>query len=98
MEKQPKHSKKVTKRIKRVAKQASKQNKSNQDRINQDLERARKEVADANRYLPHNNQYHVQRRDLEDDEKLSLRDLEAEELFERDYDLFDERDTYDDLD
>ena len=89
------------KQIKRVAKQAkkqNKQNKSNQNRINQDLERARKEVADADRYLPQNQQYHIVGRGLEDDEELSLRDLEAEDIFEREYDLFDERDTFDDLD
>ena len=39
------------------------------------------------------------RRDLEDDEELLRRDLDAEEVFERQYDDFlDERDFFDDLD
>jgi hypothetical protein len=39
------------------------------------------------------------RRELGDDEELSLRDLDAEELFEREYDDFlAERDSFDDLD
>jgi hypothetical protein len=39
-----------------------------------------------------------QSRSLEDDEDLFVRDLDAEELFGREYDLLDERDTIDDLD
>jgi len=104
--KQLKPSKKrVVKELKRAAKQANKnnndnRNKSNQKRINEDLQRAMKEVADADRYLPANHQYHVQARGLEDDEELSQRDLaDAEEMFGREYDdLFFERDTFDDLD
>ena len=103
--------KKMVKQLKRAGKHAGKQlnqnnngnngnqNSGSQNRINQDLERARKEVADADRYLPANHQYHVQRRGFEDDEELSRRDLDAEEVFEREYyDVLDERDTFDDLD
>jgi hypothetical protein len=69
MEKQLKHA------AKHAAKQANKnnndnQNNSYQNRINQDLYRARKEVADADRYLPRNKQYRVQARGLEDDDDL----------------------------
>ena len=74
-------------------------NSGSQNRINQDLEHARKEVADADRYQPANHQYHVQSRSLEDDEELLQRDLDDEEVFEREYyGLLDERDTFDDLD
>jgi len=38
------------------------------------------------------------RRDLEDDAELSRRDLDAEELFRREYDVLSERDFFDDLD
>lgn len=91
----------IVKQLKRTAKQANKnndnQNKAIQDRINQDLQRARKEVADADRYLPRKHQYRVQGRSLEDDEELLERDLDVEEVFGREYyDLFDERDTFDD--
>jgi len=40
----------------------------------------------------------VNPRGLEDDEDIFGRDLDTEELFGREYDLFDERDTFDDLD
>ena len=91
----------IVKQLKRTAKQANKnndnQNKAIQDRINQDLQRARKEVADADRYLPRKHQYRVQGRSLEDDEELLERDLDVEEVFGQEYyDLFDERDTFDD--
>jgi hypothetical protein len=103
VEKNLRPSKKTTKQLKRVAKEANKanndyQNNRNQNRANQDLQRARKEVADADRYLPPSHQYHIQGRGLEDDEELSRRDLDVEEVFGREYDLFDERDTFDDLD
>ena len=39
-----------------------------------------------------------QNRGLEDNEDLFVRDLDDEELFGREYDLLDERDTFDDLD
>jgi hypothetical protein len=60
--------------LNRAAKKVNKnnndnQNKGNQNRANQDLQRAMQEVADANRYLPANRQYHVQsRRDLDADD------------------------------
>jgi len=61
-----------------------------QNNVNQDLERARQEVADADRNLPPNLQFHVQSRGLEDDEELSLRDLDTvEEVFGREYDDLD---------
>ena len=42
---------------------------------------------------------HLKHRGLEDEEDLLVRDLDAEELFVREYDLFDERDySVDDLD
>jgi len=90
------------KELKRGAKQANKnnndnQNQANQNRINQDLQRARKEVADADHYLSAKHQYHVQARGLENEE-LSRRDLDAEVVFGREYDFLDERDTFDDLD
>lgn len=92
----------MVKQMKRAVKQANKnndnRNNGNQNRINQDLKRARMEVADADRYLPKNLQYHVQARGLEDDEEFSGRDLDAEEVFGRENDLLDERDTFDDLD
>ena len=93
----------MVKQMKRAAKQANKNNNDNQNngiqnRINRDLERARKEVADANRYLPHKHQYRVQARGLEDEGELSRRDLDAGEVFGREYDLLGERDTFDDLD
>jgi len=40
----------------------------------------------------------VQSRGLEDNEDFFVRDLDAEELFGREYDLLDERDAFDDLD
>jgi len=40
----------------------------------------------------------VNSRGLEDDEDIFVRDLDTEELFGREYDLLDERDTFDDLD
>jgi len=40
----------------------------------------------------------VKSRDLGDDEGVFERDLDADEFFGREYDLFDERDTFDDLD
>ena len=99
--------KKIVKQLKHAGKHAIKEaNKNNngnrnsgsQNRINQDLERARKEVADADRYLPANHQYHVSR-SLEDDEELLQRDLDVEEVFGREYyDLLEERDTFGDLD
>ena len=52
----------------------------------------------AGRYQSINHQYVFRSRGLEDDEELLRRDLDAEEFFGRDYDLFDERDTFDDLD
>jgi hypothetical protein len=98
-------SKRIVKQLKRIAKQANKnrdndkQNKANQNRVNQDLQRARKEVADADRYLPANRQYRIKSRGLEDDEELSRRGLDTEDVFGREYDdLLDERDTFDDLD
>lgn len=94
--KQLKPSKKrVVKGLKHAAKQANKnnnndnQNKSNQKRISQDLQRAMKDVADADRYLPANHQYRVQGRGLEDDEEVFGREY---------YDLLDARDIFDDLD
>ena len=101
--------KRMVRQLRRVGKHAVKEaktslnnnrnhNSGSQNRINQDLERARKEVADADRYLPANHQYHIQSRSLEDDELLQ-RDLDAEEVFGREYyDHLDERDTFDDLD
>jgi len=99
--------KRVMKELRRAAKQANKntgnndnQNNDSQNRINRDLERARQEVADADRRLPPSLQFHVQSRGLEDDEELLRRDLEAEEVFGREYDHLpvDERDIFDDLD
>ena len=103
--------KRVEKQLKHAAKEANKnnnnnqnnqnnQNKRNQNRISQDLQRAMKEVSDADHYLPHNRQYHIQGRDLEDDEELLRRDLDGEdsEIFGREYDILVERDTFDDLD
>jgi len=47
----------------------------------------------------HSARHRHHRRDLEGDEELSLRDLDAEELFGREYDDFlAERDFFDDLD
>jgi len=40
----------------------------------------------------------LHQRGFEDDEEAFVRDLDAEELFERDYDLLNERDIMDDLD
>jgi hypothetical protein len=40
----------------------------------------------------------VKSRGLEDDEDMFERDVDTEELFGREYDLLDERDTFDDLD
>ena len=37
-------------------------------------------------------------RGFEDDEDMFVRDVDTEELFGREYDLLDERDTFDDLD
>ena len=74
------------------------QNNGNQNRISRDLQRARKQVADADRYLPACHQYHVQARGLEDYEELSRRDLDAEEVFRWEYDLLDERKIFGDLD
>jgi len=102
--KQLKPSKKMMKQLKRVAKQVNKNNNDDHDnssirnRVSQDLKRAMKAVADADRYLPANRQYRIQVRGLEDDEELSRRDLDVEEVFGREYDLLDERDTFDDLD
>jgi len=103
--KQLKPSKKTKKIVKKQLKHAGKhaakeafksagnnnQNNQNdgQNRANQDLQRARQEVADADRYLPPNQQYRVQSRGLEyDDEELSRRDLDVEEafVFGREYD------------
>ena len=97
--KQLKPPKRIVKQLKRVAKQANKndnddQNKSNQkiqNRVSQDLQRAMKAIADADRYLPPNHQFHIQGRGLEDDEELSRRDPDVEEVFGREYDLLDER-------
>jgi len=68
-------------------------NKRDQKRANADLRRAQKEIAKADRYLPANRQARIQYRSLENDEDLSLRELDVEELFERsDYDFLDELD------
>ena len=40
----------------------------------------------------------VKSRGFEDDEDMFVRDVDTEELFGREYDLLDERDTFDDLD
>ena len=40
----------------------------------------------------------MNQRGFEDDEDIFVRDLDAEDLFERDYDLLNERDIMDDLD
>ena len=40
----------------------------------------------------------LNQRGFEDDEDIFVRDLDAEDLFERDYDLLNERDIMDDLD
>jgi len=97
--------KRMVKELKRAAKQANKNSDNNdnqnngnpspspsQNNVNQDLERARQEVANADRNLPPSLQFQVQSRGLEDDEELSRRDLDAEleEVFGREY--------YDDLD
>jgi len=56
-------------------------------------------VASAHSSAHHTAQRRHHRRDLEDNEELSRRDLDAEELFEREYDDFlAERDFFDDLD
>ena len=46
---------------------------------------------------PQSNSGQPNSRGLEDDEELLQRDLDAEELFGREYDLFDERDIVDDI-
>ena len=71
------------------------QNNGNQNRVSQDLKRAMKEVADADRYLPANRRYHIQGRASG---FVLRRDLDDEEVFGREYDLLDERDTFEDLD
>ena len=40
----------------------------------------------------------VKSRGFEDDEDMFVRDVDTEEFFGREYDLLDERDTFDDLD
>lgn len=45
-------------------------------------------------FKPH---YYIQAQELEDEQELFGRDLDAEELVEREYNLLDERDTFDDL-
>ena len=97
--------KRIAKELKRAAKEASKnlnnndnQNNGDQNSVNKDLERAREDVAAADRRLPSDLQFHIQVRGLEEDEELSRRDLDAEVVFAREYDFLDERDTFDDLD
>lgn len=68
-------------------------NKRDQKRANADLQRAMKQIAKANRYLPANGQVRIQLRSLENDEDLSGRELDVEELLERsDYVSLDELD------
>ena len=56
-------------------------------------------AAPAHKSEHHTAEHRRHRRDLEDVEELSLRDLDAEELFGREYDdLLVERDFFDDLD
>jgi hypothetical protein len=78
--------------------QQSNNNNKAQQRANKYVQEGRKDIAQANRYLPANLQVHLQSRALEDDKDLSRRNLDAEELFVRDYDFLDERGTFDDLD
>ena len=58
----------------------------------------RQKPASRSSYIPMVGRVTFRSRGLEDDEELLRRDLDSEEVFGREYDLFDERDTFDDLD
>ena len=98
MVKKLKPSRTIAKQLKSAAKQANNnnndnQNKANQNRIRQNVQLAIKKILS---FIPAKN--HVKARGLEDDEELSLRDLDTEEVFGREYDFLNERDIFDDLD
>ena len=86
IEQKLKPSKNIAKQVARVAKQANKNNNDNQNKANQNI------------IIPMIGRFHgshYRPRGLEDDEELSRRDLDDEEVFGREYDLLDERDDLD---
>jgi hypothetical protein len=74
--------------------QNRKQNQANQNRNRQNVQRLT--VTSASGPVMFHSR--IGPRGLEDDEELSRRDLDDEEVFGRDFDLLDERDAFDDLD